>query len=72
MRKMGPLSKDHPIIADKIECPACKKVFTAGDYLTLIALGPGESEEARAKAQDGKPYNAVAAPVHWLCAGGSN
>ena len=65
MRKMGPLDADHLMIG--IECPACKEKFRAGEYVTLIALGPGKDQEAREKAAAGKPYNAVAIPVHWDC-----
>ena len=66
MRKFGPKKHDHPSIGQ--ECPACGKVFNAGDYTTLIALGPGDDPEEQAKARTGKPYNAVAAEVHWNCA----
>lgn len=68
-RKMGPLASDHPLIKDNEKCPACKKAFAPGDYVTLIALGPGDNEEEQQKAREGRPYTAVAACVHWLCAG---
>lgn len=69
-RKMGPLPEDHPLVAEQEVCPACKKKFESGQYVTLITLGPGDSEENQAKARDGRPYNAVAQPVHWVCATG--
>lgn len=70
MHKMGPLTADHWLIADVEKCPACKMGFKAGEHVTLIALGPGEDPEGRAKARAGQAYNAVAIPVHWACATG--
>lgn len=71
-RKMGPLAADHPLVTDGITlCQACSQPFKAGDYCTLIALGPGIDPEERAKAAAGRPYNAVALPVHWECAVGA-
>lgn len=67
-RKFGPLAAGHPI--DGQPCPACHKPFKAGDYGTLIALGPGDDPEAQERARAGRPYNAVAALVHWTCATG--
>lgn len=68
MRKFGPKSANHPSVGR--ECPACHKLFVAGDYTTLIAFGPGDDPEAQLKAKEGRPYNAVCAEVHWECAGG--
>jgi len=65
MRKFGPKTADHPSIGEL--CPACKKPFKAGDYTTLVALGPGDSEESRKRAKEGRPYNAVAIEVHYDC-----
>jgi hypothetical protein len=65
MKKFGPLSVDHPSVGEK--CPACMKPFVAGDYTTLVPLGPGDDEEARRKAKEGRIYIAVAAHVHWDC-----
>jgi hypothetical protein len=67
--RMGPLTPDHPLL-DKDTCAACHQPFKAGQYVTLIALGPGDDEEERTKARKGNPYNAVAVPVHWACATG--
>jgi hypothetical protein len=50
-------------------CAACGKDFVPGDWQALVALGPGDSEEDRQRAREGRPYNAVAAVVHWQCAG---
>lgn len=68
LRRFGPMKPDHPAVGD--ECAACNKPFAAGDYTTLVALGPGDNEEARERAADGRPYNAVAAHVHYACATG--
>lgn len=67
-RKFGPKSVDHPSIGSN--CPACGKPFAAGDYTTLIALGPGDDPDNQAKANAGRAYNAVAVEVHWACATG--
>jgi hypothetical protein len=69
MRKFGPKSDGHPSIGTK--CPACQQEFEAGDYTTLVALGPGDDPEEQAKAKALRPYNAVAVEVHWKCAGGT-
>lgn len=51
-------------------CPACKVAFVEGDMTTLVAIGPGPSEEDRERARDGRPYNAVAVQAHWTCVTG--
>lgn len=66
-RKFGPRPEDD---TSGRKCPACDKQFTKGDYTTLIALGPGDSEESRKRCREGRPYNAVALEVHWACATG--
>lgn len=70
MRKFGPKTYDDPSIGQK--CPACDKVFNAGDYTTLVSLGPGDDPEEQRRAREGRPYNAVAVEVHWDCAGGND
>lgn len=70
-QKMGPLAGDHSLVRNGKPCPACDQPFKAGEYCTLIALGPGDDPEARARAAAGRPYNAVAVPVHWECAVGA-
>lgn len=67
-RKFGPKKKGHPSIGE--DCVACKKPFKEGDFTTLIALGPGDDVDEQAKKKQGRPYNAVAAEIHWDCAGG--
>lgn len=70
LRKFAPLDASHQLVADGELCPACKRTFVVEDVVTLIPLGPGDSEEARAAARAGESYCAVAAPVHWACATG--
>lgn len=65
-RKFGPKEKDHPSVGR--DCPACHEPFKAGDFTALIPLGPGNDEEQRERAREGRPYNAVAVEVHWECA----
>lgn len=68
-QRMGPLADDNPLTFDGT-CEACRQRLKVGDFVTLIALGPGIDEEERAKARAGRPYNGVAAVVHWACATG--
>lgn len=82
MRKMGPLTKDHPLVAGQRgpcngcganfgdTCPACLNGFEEGEYVTLIEIGPGENSEARAAAREGRAYNAIAVAAHWACVTG--
>lgn len=67
-RIFGPKEKDDLSIG-KI-CPACDKPFKEGDYTTLISLGPGDDPEAQERCRTGRPYNAVAQEVHYVCATG--
>lgn len=79
-RRMGPLEPNHPLVVGVFDneagmnmgegCRACNQPFKAGDYVTLVALGPGDDPDARQRAREGRPYNAVALPVHWACATG--
>ena len=66
---MGPLAADHPMLRGDF-CKACDAFFKEGDFVTLVPLGPGDDEENRRKARENRPYNAVAAVVHWACATG--
>lgn len=68
--KLGPLTEDHPMVTDHAPCHGCGRPFLAGEYVTLIALGPGDDDDARKAARDGRPYSAAAIPVHWTCATG--
>ena len=73
LRRMGPLSPEHPLVRDSLlPCPACHQSFVAGDYVTLVSLGPGTDEEERRKARAGAAYTAVAVCVHWGCATGGD
>jgi hypothetical protein len=68
LRKFGPKTADHPSVG--AECKACHQPLKAGDYTTLIPLGPGDDPEEQAKAAAGRPYNSIALEVHWTCATG--
>lgn len=68
LRRFGPKTADHPSSGQV--CPACDKPFLPGDYTALVTLGPGDNPEEQAKARAGKAYTAVAAEIHWACAGG--
>jgi hypothetical protein len=68
LRRFGPKTLDHPSIGK--ECPACHVAFKAGDYTTLIALGPGDDPREQKRHREGRPYNAVAQEVHYACATG--
>lgn len=48
-------------------CPACKKPLKEGDSIILLPIGPGDDEQERQKAREGKEYNAVALVVHLEC-----
>ena len=66
--RFGPKKPNHPTVGEA--CPACRKPFAAGDFTTIIALGPGYDREARRKAREGLAYNALGIEVHWACATG--
>src|SRR5262245_25507767 len=67
------LNDEHPLVTDLTEvCSACKTRFKAGDTITLVSLGPGDSEEGRKRAREGRAYNAVTVPVHYACATGED
>lgn len=61
------VTSDSPMVGTG--CPACDKVFAVGDRVVLVAIGPGDDPDAQAAAKAGRPYNAVAVPVHASCAG---
>ena len=68
MRKFTPLvEKDHIL---KLACPACHQQFQVGDVTALVPVGPGPNPDSQERAREGRPYNAVAVPVHWTCATG--
>jgi hypothetical protein len=66
--RFGPMTADHPGVGMK--CPACFVPIEAGDFVTLIPLGPGDDPKQQEKAREGRAYNAVTALVHWTCATG--
>lgn len=68
--KFGPLHPDDHLL--ELTCPACHKQFGAGDFVTLVSIGPGDSEEGRARCRAGRVYNAVAIPCHWACVTGGD
>ena len=63
----GPKTDDHPTVG--MLCLACARELQSGDYTVLIPLGPGDDEEAREKALEGRWHNAAAVEIHALCAG---
>lgn len=68
VRKFSPLTTGDHILT--LTCPACSVQFQVGDETALVPMGPGTNEEARARAREGRPFNAIALPVHWACATG--
>lgn len=67
LRMFGPRSANQP---NTRPCPACGNQFQAGDYTTIIPLGPGPDPEEQARAVTGRPYTAVGIEAHWVCATG--
>ncbi len=68
LRIYGPMDEKHPDVGEL--CAACDKRFEIGDFTTLVALGPGGDEDTQKEAREGRPYNAVAAHIHYSCATG--
>ena len=71
-RRFGPKTAEHVKNAPvrHRSCPACHKKFKVGDFTTLVAIGPGDSEEGRELCAAGRPYNAVALEAHYACVTG--
>lgn len=67
-RAFGPRREDTPGGV----CPACGVPFIVGDVTTLVPIGPGDNEEARTKAREGRWYNAVAVEAHYACVTGND
>lgn len=67
-RKFGPMTPDHPSVGQT--CPGCGQPITAGEYTTLVAIGPGDDQEARERKRAGRFYNAVCVIAHWSCVTG--
>jgi hypothetical protein len=66
--KFGPLAETHP--ATECVCAACKLQVEEGQYVTMVALGPGADALQRERCREGLEYNAVSVWVHWACATG--
>lgn len=67
-RMFGPKTAEHPSVGNP--CPACQVPFKAGDYTTLVMLGPGDDDEAQERAREGRAYTAAAVEAHWTCVTG--
>jgi hypothetical protein len=70
LRKMGRLSADHWLVDKRADCPGCELPFMAGDYVTLVSIGPGIDLDERIRARERRAFDAVAIAVHWACATG--
>ena len=64
----GPKAVDRRAIGQP--CPACAVELAAGDTVAVLILGPGRNAEARASARTGRPFQGVAAELHWACVTG--
>jgi len=62
------VTNGHPMIGSF--CPACGEEFGAGDFVTLLTVGPGADPIEREKCRRGEPYIAFSLPIHWVCATG--
>lgn len=70
-RRFGPKTADHPSCNNPDStCPACGEMFQAGDFTTLVTIGPGTDEEEQQKAREGRAYNAIAVEAHYACVTG--
>lgn len=68
MRPFGPKHENHPSVGKP--CHACDQPFKAGDYTTLITLGPGADPDEQRRARLGLVGNSMAIEVHYSCATG--
>ena len=66
--KIGPKDIGHQTVGGT--CLLCQELYEAGDYTTLLPLGPGGDPESRTLARAGEPYEGIAVEVHWSCATG--
>jgi len=66
--RFGPKDAKHPSVGTL--CGACNEPLVAGDYTTLVALGPGKDVEQQKRAAAGQTYQAISLEVHWTCATG--
>lgn len=74
VRFQGPTTHQHvrgPIdgTTDYGICIGCDQAFEAGQYMTILPVGPGGDEESRAKAFRGGWYSCNGVPLHAECAG---
>jgi hypothetical protein len=67
-QRLGPLRPDHPAVYTV--CPGCQMAIQPGDYVTHVAIGPGDDADTRMKAAAGLPYVAVTIRAHWACVTG--
>lgn len=67
-KRFGPMAADSPGVG-KV-CPACRIPLAAGDYTTLVPIGPGSDAEERRRCREGRAYNAVAVEAHCACVTG--
>lgn len=72
--KIGPLEDNHPLTRypERFRCPGCDKPFLAGQFVTLIVIGPGDNPESQCAHREGRYYNAVSIPAHWMCVTGES
>lgn len=68
--KIGPKDVRHPTIGGA--CLLCQETFAAGDYTTILPMGPGSDPEARTLCKAGEPYEGIGVEVHWMCATGKS
>lgn len=68
LTRFGPLAADSVFIGEI--CPGCRSEFAPGNFVTLVALGPGSDLQERKKAAAGAAYSAVAIKAHWQCVTG--
>lgn len=64
-RAFGPKTGNHPSVGEP--CPACHEPFKAGEWTTLVTLGPGRDPEEQEKMREGRYYTAVAIEAHYEC-----
>lgn len=61
--KQGPI----PEGSATTPCPACLQPLLAGQFFTLIPIGPGGDPKKRALARQRVPYDPCFLGVHWAC-----
>lgn len=66
--KIGPKDARHPTVGGT--CLLCQEPYVAGDYTTILPMGPGGDQESRTLCRAGQPYEGIGVEVHWVCATG--